>query len=103
MARLTKKDVLHVARLARLHLTEAEVGKFLKQLSKVVDYIGELNEVETGAVIPTSQTTGSENVLREDRVINEQTLSLDDALSGTEEVFNGYFKVDAVLAEKKIE
>lgn len=100
MAKLTKADVLHVARLAKVNLTEGEVGKYLGQLSKVVAYVGELQEVDTSAVLPTSQTTGLENVYRNDEVYQRETFSQEKALSGSENVKNGYFKVRAILPQK---
>ncbi len=100
MAKLTKQDVLHVAKLAKLPLAGEEVNKFTDQLSSIINYMEELNEVDVSDIVPTSQTTGLENVFRNDEVKTEQILSADTALSGTEEIHNGYFKVDAILAER---
>ena len=100
MAKLTRQDVLHVAKLAKLDLTEEEIEKFTSQLSSVVDYFSDLSEVDTEGVEPTSQTTGLENVKREDATKSDEVLTQDEALSGTEETYNGYFKVDAILAER---
>jgi aspartyl-tRNA(Asn)/glutamyl-tRNA(Gln) amidotransferase subunit C len=97
MAKLTKDEVLHVAKLAKLNLSDPEVKKFLPQLSKVVDYIGQLNEVDIKDVEPTAQVTGLENVYREDEINSTNVLSQDAALSGTEKTYNGYFKVGAIL------
>lgn len=102
MAKLSKKDVLHVASLAKLHLSADELEKYLKQLSKVVDYVGELSEVDTENVEPTNQTTGLENVYRVDELESAQSLSQDEALAGTENTLNGYFKVGTVLKGKII-
>jgi len=68
MGNLSKDDVLHVAKLSKLTLTPKEITKFQVQLSKVVDYIGNLSEVDTSNCQPTSQTTGLENVFRPDEV-----------------------------------
>lgn len=100
MAKLTKTDVEHVAKLAKLKLTADETDKFQKQLSKIVNYIGQLEEVDTSELLPTSQTTGLENVLRKDEVKTLSCLSQEEALSGTEKTHNGYFIVDAVLSAK---
>ncbi len=96
MAKLTKKDVLHVAELANLDLTEDEVRKFLPQLASIVDYISQLDEVDTQGVEPTSQTTGLSNVFRADDV-KLSSLDQEGALSGTDNVYNGFFKVPAIL------
>jgi len=89
MRSLTKDDVLHVAKLAKLDLTNEEVTKFQEQLSKIVDYISQLSEVDTSNLEPTSQTTGLENVFREDKIKA-------DSFSQ----HNDYFVVDAVLDKK---
>ncbi len=96
MARLTKKDVLHVANLAKLTLTPKEITKFQEQLSKIVDYISQLSEVDTLNLESTSQTTGLENVFRSDEV-KPESFSQDEALAGTDKTHNGYFVVDAIL------
>ena len=96
MAILSKADVVHVAKLAKLDLTESEIKKFLSQLSSVVEYIGELEKVDTTGIEPTSQTTGLTNVFRGDE-IKPSSLNQDKALSGTDKVHNGYFKVPAIL------
>ncbi|MEK7472896.1 MAG: Asp-tRNA(Asn)/Glu-tRNA(Gln) amidotransferase subunit GatC [Patescibacteria group bacterium] len=89
MARLTKKDVIHVAELSNLKLTDSEIKKFLPQLTKIVEFVGSLTEVNTENIEPTSQTTGLTNVVREDRVISENMLTQED-----------YFKVPAILTER---
>jgi aspartyl-tRNA(Asn)/glutamyl-tRNA(Gln) amidotransferase subunit C len=99
MAKLTKDDVLHVAKLAKLDLTENEINKFLPQLSSIVDHIGELSKVDTSGVEPTSQTTGLENVFRGDD-ITATSFDQNTSLSGTDNTYNGYFKVPAILSER---
>lgn len=100
MAKLTKKEVLHVARLANLPLEEKETGKYLEQLTSIVEFVGTLNEVDTVKLTETSQTTGLEDVYRKDEVETKSVLSQEEATSGTEAVHNGYFKVKTILAEK---
>lgn len=65
---LSKEDVLKVARLARIELTEKEVEKFQGQLSGVLTYIEQLQAVDTDDVAVTAQVTGLENVVRPDAV-----------------------------------
>lgn len=96
MSNLTKQDVLHVANLAKLNLTEDEIEKFLPQLSSIVNFISQLNEVDTTGIEPTSQTTGLVDVLRKDEV-RQSTLDQDSATSGTDNTYNGLFKVPAIL------
>ncbi|QQG41223.1 MAG: Asp-tRNA(Asn)/Glu-tRNA(Gln) amidotransferase subunit GatC [Candidatus Woesebacteria bacterium] len=99
MAKLSKADVEHVAGLAKLDLTETEINKFLPQLSQILEHVGELGKVDTTDLAPTSQTTGLTNVFREDEV-KPSSIDLDGALSGTDNTFNGYFKVEAILTER---
>ena len=97
MAKLTKDDVLHVAKLAKLELTDSEIEKFTPQLSNVLDHFSELSEVDTEGTIPTSQTTGLEDVYRKDEVLEDRILTVEEATSGTDKTHNGYFKVKAIL------
>lgn len=97
MAKLTSKDVVHVAKLAKLDLTPSEISKFQKQLSSVVDYVSELGEVDVENTDPTSQTTGLTDVVRDDEIDTTNCLSNEDALSGTDNTHNGYFVVPRIL------
>ncbi|HKB88681.1 MAG TPA: Asp-tRNA(Asn)/Glu-tRNA(Gln) amidotransferase subunit GatC [Patescibacteria group bacterium] len=96
MAKFTKSDVLHVAKLANLNLTDAELKKFLPQLSTIVEHISELNKVDTNNIEPTNQTTGLTNIFREDQV-KVSSINQASALAGTDNIHNGYFKVPAIL------
>ncbi len=97
MVKLTKDEVLHVAKLAKLDLTEDEIEKFTPQLSNVINFVSELSEADTQDVEPTSQTTGLENIRREDKAISGDSLTQDQSLSGTDKTHNGYFRVKAIL------
>lgn len=90
-----KIDVSHVAKIANLPLTDGEKKKFAKQLEETIEYIENLNEVDTKNIEPTSQVTGLENVLRED----EPTPSLpqEDVLKNAKSKHNGLFKVKAIF------
>ncbi len=97
MAKLTRRDVKHVADLAKLKLTEKETTKFLQQLSKIVDYVSELQEVDTSGIDATSQTTGLTDVTSKDNIDSARCLTPADALSGTEKTHNDFFVVPAIL------
>jgi aspartyl-tRNA(Asn)/glutamyl-tRNA(Gln) amidotransferase subunit C len=99
MGRLSKKDVRHVADLAKLKLTSPEISKYQKQLSDVVAYVSELSEVDTSGVEPTSQTTGLTNIQRQDEV-KAEGLTWEEALAGTEKTHNGFFVVPQVFDKK---
>lgn len=95
MAKIDEKEVRHISSLANLKNSESEIKKFSSQLSKILTHIDELSEVDTNDVIPTSQTTGLTNVFRDDRV--EESLSEEEAISGTDKLHNGYFVVERVI------
>ncbi len=64
---LDRAQVLHVARLARLELSEEEVERFSAELSKVVDYIEKIEELDLEGVPPTSHVVDVTNALRADK------------------------------------
>ena len=92
---LSKEEVLKLAQLARIELSDIEVEKFQKQLSAVLDYVEELKKVETGGLEETSQVTGLINVQREDRV--EMAENHEAIFKNAPEMKDGYFKVKAIL------
>ena len=96
-SKLTQEEVKHVANLASLSLTHQELKKFQKQLSKILDYIEILKEIKTERVEPTSQVTGQENVFRKDEI--EETLTQEEALSGTKDKHKGRFKIKAIFEQ----
>lgn len=65
---LSKEEVLHIAKLARLTLTDAELEKYAAQLSGILAYVDKLKEVDVEGVEPTAQVTGLDNVWRPDEV-----------------------------------
>lgn len=79
---LTKDQVRHIAKLARLGLKEEEVGKFATQLSSILEYVAMLNEVKADGVEKTSQVTGLQNVTRKDKV--ERFCTKEELLACTE-------------------
>ena len=66
MASISRDDVLHVARLARLHLSDEEVDRLQAQLSNILEAIETLRDVDTSHVGPTASVIRLENVMRED-------------------------------------
>jgi aspartyl-tRNA(Asn)/glutamyl-tRNA(Gln) amidotransferase subunit C len=63
---ISRSDVEHVARLARLGLTDEEIERLVPQLSRILEAVGKLSEVDTSAVGPTAQVIELENVMRDD-------------------------------------
>jgi aspartyl-tRNA(Asn)/glutamyl-tRNA(Gln) amidotransferase subunit C len=68
MAKLTRDDVLKLARLARLDLTDDEVEEFRGELSEILQYVEQLQSVDVDGLKPTNQVTGLTNVTRKDEV-----------------------------------
>lgn len=100
MSKLTTKEVLHVAKLAKLPLADDEVELFSKQLSEVVTFFDELNEVDTENVEPTHQTTGLTDVLRRDEIKPVNILSVEEAVSQAKNVYNNLFVVPRLIDDK---
>lgn len=68
MAKLSLDDVLKLARLAKLDLTDEEVERYAAELGEILDYVAQLQSVDVGGLEPTSQVTGLTNVTRPDAV-----------------------------------
>jgi len=92
---LIKEEVIKIAQLARISLTEAEVEKFQKELSTVLDYVDELKQVNVDGLEEVSQVTGLVNVQREDKVV--ATENREESLSQAPELKDGFYKVKAIL------
>jgi len=92
---ISHQEVTHVARLARLRLSETELVQMREQLSNILDYIAMLQEVELTGVPPTAQVLDSTTVLRPDNVTEK--LERDMALSNAPDSRDGMFRVQAVF------
>lgn len=93
-----KIDIKKVAKLANLTLTAEEEEKFDKQLNGILEYVEKIDEVDVSDVTPTSQVTGLENITRLDE--SSDSLTQEEALSGTNSQHNGMFKVTAILSDE---
>ena len=92
---VSKKDVEHVAKLARLGLTEEEKELFTNQLSSILDYAKNLNKLDTKNVAPTSHAIPMKNVLREDKVI--PCTNPKDIVANGPEVEDNMFRVPRIM------
>ena len=95
--KLEKKQIKHIANLARLDLTDKELEKYGDQLSDVLGYIDSLREVDVSDTVATAQVTGLENVLEEDNIKNWDEGEIDLALKQAPELENREVKVKRVL------
>lgn len=94
---LTQEEVRHVAELAKLRLTEAEIAQYAEQLSAILDYAELLQEVDTSHVPPTPYVLPLANVLAADEPA--PGLSNAAALANAPDAANGFFRVAAVFEE----
>lgn len=93
--KLSREEVLHIARLARLGLTDAEVDKLSQQLSNLLESFEALQQVDTTGVPPTAQPNTLQNVLKADKA--RPSLPQSDVLANAPCRDGDFFRVRAVL------
>jgi len=96
MTELTREDVLKLARLARLDLTDEEVEAFRKEMSDILGYVAQLDGADVAGLEPTSQVTGLKNVTREDMVI-DYGVSPEDLMRLAPKTQDGQIKVNRMI------
>jgi aspartyl-tRNA(Asn)/glutamyl-tRNA(Gln) amidotransferase subunit C len=94
---ISRTDVEHVARLARLGLTDDEIDLMQGQLNRILEAIGQLANVDTSAVGPTAQVIELENVMREDEP--RPSMDRDAALANAPLREGSHLRVPVVLEE----
>lgn len=92
---ITKKDVEHVAWLARLALTDEEKDMFTRQLSQILEHAGKIAELDTSKIPPTSHVLPVKNVFREDET--RPCLSREEALSNAPAKERGMLKIPKII------
>ncbi len=90
-------QVKHVAKLANLPLTDREEEQYTDQLSKILDYIDQLNQVKTDNIEPTFNVTEKKNIFADDQV--KESLPQDQALQNTDQKKAGLFITKGVFNE----
>jgi aspartyl-tRNA(Asn)/glutamyl-tRNA(Gln) amidotransferase subunit C len=95
--KITKKDVEHVARLARLSLTEDEKERYTAQLESILKYIDTLSKLDTAHVEPTSHVLPLSNVWRQDAAEPHRLGSAEDILKNAPDAEGPFFKVKKVI------
>src|SRR5207253_8611460 len=95
--RISREDVLHVARLARLDLTDDELEQFTEQLGAVLDHAADVAALDTEGVPPTAHPVPLANVLRDDVVT--PGVDRDEVLAQAPATENGRFRVPRILGE----
>lgn len=96
---LTYAQVSHIAELAKLDLTDAEIERMTQQLAAILEYAERLNQLDTDAIPPTASVIPNQNVMRADRV--EPSLTRDQVLQNAPEIDarHEFLRVRAILEE----
>ena len=95
MATLSRADVEHVAHLARLGLTDAELGRLEGELNHILDQYAVLARLDTETIPPTAQTIELENILRDDVV--RPSLPVESVLANAAEREGDFIRVPPIL------
>ncbi|MCL2329833.1 MAG: Asp-tRNA(Asn)/Glu-tRNA(Gln) amidotransferase subunit GatC [Phycisphaerae bacterium] len=95
--KISESDVRHIAYLARLHPTDDEVRRASEQLSAILAYVDQLNEVDTTDVSPTAHALPVKNVFRDD--VPGVSLTPDEALANAPARDGNFFAVPKVLEQ----
>ncbi len=93
--KITREEVEHVARLARLALTEEEKDTLTGQMDAILAYVDKLNELNTDGVVATSHAVPMENAFREDVV--RPSIGIDNALANAPARVESFFRVPKVI------
>ena len=96
MAKLSKDQVLKLAHLSRLKLTDEEIERFRDELSSILEYVEMLDGVDVQGLEPTYQVTGLKNIMRKDE-IREYQAKPADLLKAAPAVEKNQFKVNRVI------
>ncbi len=96
MSKLSRDDVLKLAALSKLKLSDEEVDRLCGELSEILNYVEVLNEVDVSGLDPTYQVTGLENVWRQDET-KDYGYKTEDLLKNAPAVQDNQFKVKRVL------
>ena len=93
--KISMAELEHIAKLARINLSESEKTTFLPQLESVLNYLDILNQVNTDNIEPTFRVNEQKNILRED--IIKDSFSQTEALSSAPKTQDGYFVVPGTI------
>ena len=95
MGKITKEEVLKLAKLSKLSLTDEEVDKYQKELDALLEYIDQLQSVDTEGLEPTNQVTGLHSVMRADEI--KENVPMEQLLKNAPSTEGNLIKVRRVL------
>ena len=95
MSKITREEVINVANLARLKLTDSEIIKMQDDMSSILDFISQINELDTTGIEPSAHAIDIKNVFREDVVI--PSMDRDKLLKLAPESSDGFIVVPKVI------
>ena len=93
--KITVSDVEHVARLARLELSNEEKSLFAGQMDAILAYVEKLKELDTDGILPTSHAVPMENAFRED--LTQPSMGTDKALANAPQKADGFYRVPKII------
>ena len=93
--KITRVEVEHVARLARLELSDTELDTFTVQMDSILAYVEKLNALDTEGIVPTSHAVPMENAFRPDRL--REAIGVEDALANAPKHAESFFRVPKVI------
>jgi aspartyl-tRNA(Asn)/glutamyl-tRNA(Gln) amidotransferase subunit C len=96
MSKLSRDDILKLAALSKLRLSDEEIERLQGELAEILDYVKQLDEVDTKGLSPTYQVSGLKNVFRKDE-IKDYGYKKDELLKNAPALQDGQFKVKRVL------
>jgi aspartyl-tRNA(Asn)/glutamyl-tRNA(Gln) amidotransferase subunit C len=94
---ISKQEIQHIAKLARLRLTQEEIERYQKELSKILDYIEKLKEIDVSDVKATFHPLKIKNVVREDSISKKDIDEIKKLIELMPERKGGYLKVKKIL------
>lgn len=95
--KLSREQVLHLAKLVNLSLSDEEIERFQSQLGETIDYIQNLNELDTSKIVETSHAVNLKNVAFEDGASSPRTFTQSQALANAKNAKSGHFAVPKIL------
>ncbi|HWR88841.1 MAG TPA: Asp-tRNA(Asn)/Glu-tRNA(Gln) amidotransferase subunit GatC [Dissulfurispiraceae bacterium] len=93
--KITREEVFHISQLSRLHLSEGEIDAFGGQLNTILEYVEQLNGLDTAGVEPTSHVLPLSNVMRDDEV--RASLPVGEALKNGPDATERFYRVPKII------